>query len=159
MGSAKENKNLYLNGQEYYKALSEKTNIIPYSDIEFVIARHKNNSSLLKCSIGDGGISVSCSGDVYPCQLLHFPQFKVGNVTEQSLDSIYNSSKLDRFKYHTVENIDECRECDFKLICGGSCQARHFSETGSLDKAGTFCEYERLAIIDGLINSAQLQEL
>ena len=159
LGNAKENKDLYLNGQEYYKALSEKTNIIPYSDIESVIDRHRNNRSLLKCSIGDGEISVSCSGDVYPCQLLHFPQFKVGNVTEQSLDAIYNSSTLDRFKYHTVENIDKCRECDLKLICGGSCQARHFSETESLDKAGNFCEYERLAIIDGLINSAQLREL
>lgn len=159
LGSAKEDKDLYLSGREYYEALSEKANIIPYPDITSVIKRHRDNCSLLKCSIGDGEISISCSGDVYPCQLLHFPQFKIGNVIEQSLGIIYNSSTLDKFKYHTIEDIDKCCECDLKLICGGSCQARHFSETGNISEAGSFCEYERLAIINGLINSARLQEL
>ena len=159
LGSAKLHQDLYLSGREYYEALSQKTNIVPYSDIEFVIKRHRENRSLLKCSMGDGEISISRSGDVYPCQLLHVPKFKVGNITEKSITEIYNSVELSKFKYHTVDNIDKCRECTFKLICGGSCQARHFSETGDINKTGDFCEYEKLAIVDGLINSAKLQEL
>ena len=50
-------------------------------------------------------------------------------------------------------------DCDLKFLCGGACQARHFSKTGSLDVAGNFCEYEREAIIDGLITSTELKTI
>ena len=43
--------------------------------------------------------------------------------------------------------------CDFRYLCSGSCQARHFAETGSIDKAGEFCEYEKKGIVEGLIAS------
>ncbi len=96
---------------------------------------------------------------MYPCQLLHFDAFKLGNVKDSSFDAIYNSARADEFKRHTVDAIESCRDCDLKFLCGGSCQARHFSETGSLDEAGDFCEYEREAIVDGLIASAELKTI
>ncbi len=112
-----------------------KAHVVPYSDIDLVIKQHVNNAGVLKCAMGDGEFSISHSGDVYLCQLLHHEDFKVGNVTEKSLTEI------------------------FKLICGGTCQALHFSETGSLDRAGDFCEYERLAIVDGIVAASDALEL
>ena len=58
--------------------------------------------------------------------------------------------------HHQAPNGPVCylNECNFKLLCGGACQARHFAETGSIDKAGDFCEYEKNAIVDGLIASS-----
>ena len=61
---------------------------------------------------------------------------------------------MNKFKIHTTDCIEKCRDCDLKLLCGGACQARHFSETGNIDVAGNFCEYEQNGIIDGLISSA-----
>jgi radical SAM protein with 4Fe4S-binding SPASM domain len=43
---------------------------------------------LLKCGVGEGQISISFSGDVYPCALLHNPKLKAGNITENSLAEI-----------------------------------------------------------------------
>ena len=67
---------------------------------------------------------------------------------------------MNRMKFHTAEHMEKSRACDFKLICGGSCQAGNFLETGDLDKGGDdFYEYDKLAIIYELINSAELSEL
>ena len=156
LGNAKENKNLYLSGKEYFEIL-KSADVVPYMDLQNMIKAHTKNKTVLKCALGDAEVSISSSGDVYPCQLLHYDVFKVGNLKEKSFDEIYNSDKLQKFKMHTTDCIEKCKDCDLKFLCGGACQARHFSETGSIDVAGNFCEYERQGIIDGLISSANLK--
>lgn len=159
LGNARSDKSLYLTGKEYYDVLTADSNIVPYDNINSVIALHKNNQSILKCAMGDGEVSISASGDLYPCQLLHDDDFKIGNLKESSFDDLYNSPKMEKFKFHTVEKIKKCNVCDFRLLCGGSCQARHYSENGTIDEAGDFCEYEKCAIVDGLIKSSKIREL
>ncbi len=66
---------------------------------------------------------------------------------------------MEHFKKHTVDEIEGCRTCDFKYLCGGACQARHFSETGTIDKAGEFCEYEKRGIINGILDNYELKPL
>ena len=158
MGRAKDNSNV-LSGKEYYFALEEVLNINAFSDVNGIIKAHTENRTIRKCAMGDGEISISCTGDVYPCQLLHYEPFYLGNVKMQSLTDIYNSDKNNSFKTHTVECIENCKTCDFKYLCGGACQARHFSETGTIEKAGDFCEYEKEGIINGLINSCKMVKL
>ena len=154
-GSAKTKSDLHLTGKEYFDAL-KSAGVVPFADLRNLIAARKK---IFKCALGDAEVSISRSGDVYPCQLLHFDAFKLGNVKDSSFDEIYNSARADEFKRHTVDAIEKCRDCDLKFLCGGSCQARHFSETGSLDVAGDFCDYERAAIVDGLIESAELKTI
>ena len=158
LGSAKDNENLYLTGKEYFDEL-KAAGVVPYTNLREIIKNHAANKTVLKCAIGDAEVSISASGDVYPCQLLHYKIFKVGNVKNNSFDEIYNSAQLKKFKMHTTDCISKCKDCDFKLLCGGACQARHFSETGNIDVAGNFCEYEQNVIIDGLISSATLNTL
>ena len=156
LGNAKKNNAPYLFGKEYFETL-RSAGVVPFMDLRNMIDSHTKNKNVLKCALGEAEVSISCSGNVYPCQLLHYDTFKVGNLKENSFDEIYQSEKLAKFKMHTVDCIKGCRDCDLKLLCGGACQARHFSETGSLDVARRFCEYERNGIIDGLISSATLQ--
>ena len=158
MGRAENDKNV-LSGIEYYDVLSSNEKIRPFSDINGIIQAHRENRTIHKCAMGDGEISISCTGDVYPCQLLHYDDFYLGNIREQSLDEIYNSEKNNKFKIHTVDCIEKCKTYDFKYLCGAACQARHFSETGSIDKAGDFCEYEKRGIIEGLINSCEMTDV
>ena len=152
-GSAKTESDLHLTGKEYFAAL-KSAGVVPFMDLRNLLGSRRK---IFKCALGDAEVSVSCSGDVYPCQLLHFDAFKLGNVKNFSFDEIYNSARAEKFKCHTVDTLDGCRDCDLKFLCGGACQARHFSETGSLDRVGNFCEYECEAIVDGLISSAELQ--
>lgn len=149
-------KNLSLTGKEYYQALCQCANINPYMDVENVIASHERNHSILKCAIGDGEISISCTGDVYPCQLMHNKEAYIGNVREQPLQEIYESKRMRAFQKLTVDKMKGCKDCVFRYLCGGACHARHYSETYDLYQAGRFCEYEQLGIVHGILSNYEL---
>jgi radical SAM protein with 4Fe4S-binding SPASM domain len=149
-GRAKTNKELSITGKEYYEALSSVNGVRPLSYLCSSLAASKQKR-IMKCAIGDGEISISENGDVYPCQLLHFPEFKAGNIKQQSLKTIYEDSEvLKSCRKLTVLEIPECRKCEIRFICGGACRARAFFEKNRLDVSGDFCEYEKLAYINGL---------
>ena len=149
-GRAKSDKTLSVTGKEYYEALSSVNGVKPLSRLCSSLVASKQKP-IMKCAIGDGEISISETGDVYPCQLLHFQQFKSGNIREQSLKSIYETSEtLQDCKKRTVLDIEGCKTCDIRFICGGGCRARTFYEEGRLDVSGSFCEYEKLAFTNGL---------
>ena len=124
IGNAKKKKNLYLSGKEYFDVL-KSAGVIPYTDLKNIIKSQTSATPVLKCALGDAEVSISSSGDVYPCQLLHYSIFKIGNIKEQSFDEIYGSEKMKHFKMHTADCIKKCKDCEFKLLCGGACQARH----------------------------------
>lgn len=149
-GRAKTNKNLSITGKEYYNALSSVNGVKPLSYLCSSLASSKQKR-IMKCAIGDGEISISDTGDVYPCQLLHFPQFLAGNIRKQSLKSIYQTSEVFKScRKLTVLEIPGCKKCEIRFICGGACRARAFYEENRLDVSGSFCEYEKLAFINGL---------
>jgi radical SAM protein with 4Fe4S-binding SPASM domain len=159
-GNAKHNK-IGITGMEYYTALSNAHGVNPLSYCESALdsAQQCKNH---KCAIGDAELSISETGDVYPCQLLHHPAFFAGNVREQSIIEIYrNSSVLEKCRCLTVDNMKGCSTCFIRYVCGGACRARTFYECGKVDIAGKFCEYEKQAFIDGifkLYNQNALQD-
>ena len=149
-GRAKKIKNLAITGKEYYYALSSVNGVNPLSYLCSSLIKAKEKR-IMKCAIGDAEISISDTGDVYPCHLLHIPQFLAGNVKEQSLDSIYQTSDvLKACRRLTVLEINGCKKCDIKFICGGACRARAFFEKDKIDVSDNFCEYEKKAFINGL---------
>ena len=149
-GRAKTNKGLSITGKEYYEALSSVNGVKPLSYLCSSLAVSKQKR-IMKCAIGDGEISISENGDVYPCQLLHLPQFKAGNIRNQPLKTIYETSEvLKSCRKLTVLEIPGCKNCEIRFICGGACRARAFYEEGRLDVSSSFCEYEKLAFINGL---------
>ena len=149
-GQARSNKELSITGKEYYEALSSVAGVKPLSYLCSSLAVSKQKR-IMKCAIGDGEISISEDGDVYPCQLLHSPHFKAGNIRYQLLKNIYESSEVLQFcRKLTVLEIPGCKKCELRFICGGACRARAFYEENRLDVSGSFCEYEKLAFINGL---------
>lgn len=144
------NDELSITGEQYYEALTSAFGVNPLSYCESSLdlsRRHKNT----KCAIGDNEISISPTGDVYPCQLLHLDQFLAGNVHENSIINICRDSEvLKRCASLSVDNIDKCRRCAVRYICGGACRARGFYETGDIARSGDFCRYELNAFIDGI---------
>jgi len=155
-GRAKAHKRLAITGKEYYYALASVRGVNPLSYLVSSLERSKNQR-IMKCAMGDAEISISETGDVYPCQLLHFPQFLAGNIKEQSLESIYQSSEvLKSCRNLNVLNIEGCSKCSIRFICGGACRARAFYEKNRVDVSGDFCEYEKLAFINGLFDLHQI---
>ncbi len=149
-GRAKGNKKLSITGKEYYNALSSLDTVNPMSYLCSSIDRAKNQR-ITKCAIGDAEISISESGDVFPCHLLHLPQFMAGNVREQSLETIYQTSNnLFSCRQLNVLNVKGCNTCDLRFICGGACRARAYYEKKKINVSDEFCVYEKQAYFNGL---------
>jgi radical SAM protein with 4Fe4S-binding SPASM domain len=148
-GRARVNKQLAITGKEYYNALvAQGVNPLSYLCSSLDTAKKQK---IMKCAIGEAEISISDNGDVFPCHLLHIPQFRAGNVIKDSLESIYLfSDLLKSCRQLTVLEISKCLKCPIRFICGGACRARAFYEKGRIDVSDDFCEYEKLAFMNGL---------
>lgn len=146
---------LAITGDEYFKALKSAAGVNPLGYCESSL-----DSALVspcrKCAIGDSEISLSPYGDVYPCQLLHVPEFLAGNVHDKSIVEIYNNSEtLKRCRALDSDNMEGCKDCTIRRICGGACRARAYYECGRIDSSSPFCKYEQEAYLDGIISIYQ----
>lgn len=157
-GSARDS-DMAITGEEYFYALKNAKGVEPYSQVGQTLLRLRNRGTT-KCAIGDVEISFSHNGDVYPCHMLHLPEYYAGNIREQSISEIYrNSPILVKTRGISIHSRENCRECPVRLLCGGSCRARALYLTGNLDAADNFCEYELLAFTEGLLCSVELTSL
>jgi radical SAM protein with 4Fe4S-binding SPASM domain len=142
---------LSITGDEYYNALANAFGVNPlsYCETSLDVSKYIQNR---KCAIGDNEISISPTGDAYPCQLLHLDEFLAGNVHERSIKDIYHGSPaLQRCATLDVDSIEKCRDCAIRYICGGACRARGYYETGDVAASGDFCNYELNAFLDGIV--------
>lgn len=143
---------LAITGLEYYNALKSAAGVRPLSYCESSLD-NALFSQCHKCAIGDGEFSISATGDVYPCQLLHTDEFYAGNVHERGIKDIYfNSEAINRCSRLDVDSMDGCKDCPIKYICGGSCRARAFYGCGDINSSTDFCKYEQEAYYDGIIS-------
>lgn len=82
------------------------------------------------CGVGKF-LTVYPDGSVYPCHLLAFPEFCIGNVKKQRLHSIYHESSLMNklINLHFGE-IAHCAECFKDLSREGTCLGIPAQEEG-----------------------------
>ena len=149
-GNAKKSK-ACISGDEYFTALSKVQGVNPLSYCDSSLESAKRHK-ICKCAIGDAEISISATGDVYPCQLLHNREFYAGNILKSSFIDIYNTSDvLQTCRHLTVDNLKGCSKCYLRYVCGGACRARAFYECGNIRVSGKFCEYEKKAFVKGIM--------
>ena len=142
-----------ISGIEYYEALTSENSINPLGRTSIELNKMRGHK-IRRCAMGNEQISIGANGNVYPCHLLHVKEFFSGNIREKSIAEIYNHSPiLVRIRELTVDNVSGCNSCDFRYMCGGGCRGRAYWDSGSVYKAGNFCDYEINAILDGLFKS------
>ena len=153
-GRGKGKTNQALTGEEYYRAMDEVDGIAPMGRVAQVVEGLRGRG-VKKCALADREISISETGDVYPCQLLYAPEFLAGNIHQSALKDIYFTSPvLEKMRSVNVDTLDECSKCPIRLLCAGGCRARDYYESGSVETVGEFCEYEKLALINGILDSS-----
>lgn len=92
------------------------------------------NEGRVRCGAGSAILSVEFNGDVYPCQSLHHPLMRLGNVREADLYHIgVTASAAKIFRTIHVNDVEVCCSCAFKAICGGGCRAVAWRLYGRLD--------------------------
>ena len=93
----------------------------------------------VRCAGGVRKLSVLPDGSVYPCNLFHrFNEFKLGNIFEESLPSLWENPKLRVFRKHRG---NACREknCTNRDLCTGGCPAHGYFHYGEVDGADIRC--------------------
>ncbi|WP_068792581.1 radical SAM/SPASM domain-containing protein [Brevibacillus laterosporus] len=90
------------------------------------------------CGHAYSEFSVDSKGDVFPCKIMHNPQFLGGNVKDKSLEEIYYESPVFTASRNRItDNLPICGKCTFKHMCGGGCRAIQWSDTDSIDGTNT----------------------
>jgi radical SAM protein with 4Fe4S-binding SPASM domain len=158
-GRGEDKDHLSLTGAEYYEALASVDGLAPMGMIAKTLESVRGRG-IRRCALAEREISISETGDIYPCQLLHAEEFRAGNIRERPLAEIYYESPVfNRLRNITVDTLGKCSTCELRYICCGACRARDYYEVGSIESVGEFCEYERQAFINGLFESVEMQSI
>ena len=126
-------KQFQLSDEEYKKIgkISMETNIT-LLDTSF----EESIGCATSCGVGKDIISVQSNGDVHPCHMFFGDKFKMGNIFKESLDNILNNYDSEIFN---VDNIEECKNCQYRYLCGGGCRYRAYAYYGKLGKRDPLC--------------------
>ena len=89
----------------------------------------------LGCGAGCNGVSVGHDGRVYPCHMLHDPALALGSLAPGAFDA----PDFSELRQVTVDEVEDCRDCELKYLCGGGCRARAYHATGSLHARDPYC--------------------
>lgn len=88
---------------------------------------------------------VEHNGDVYNCDHFVYPEYKLGNIQEQSLAEIYNSPKRFQFGVNKRYNLpSECMRCQYYFACRGECPKHRFDKYPDGSAKNSLCEGLRL---------------
>ena len=85
------------------------------------------------CSMGEtcghAGV-MEFNGDVYECDHYVFPEFKLGNIYQDTLTNMMYSERQMRFGNNKRDLLTrQCRECDFLFACHGECPRNRFAQS------------------------------
>lgn len=70
---------------------------------------------------GHAGV-MEFNGDVYSCDHFVFPEFKLGNIYNQTLVEMMYSERQTAFGQMKQKSLPtQCKECEFLFACNGEC--------------------------------------
>jgi uncharacterized protein len=99
------------------------------------------------CGGGRTFLTVTADGAMVPCgEFIGFKEFSGGNIFRTSIAKAMESKPFKRIRARMVENIDECRTCDFRHICGSPCPAEMHAR-GNINKKAVFCDFYKEIIV------------
>jgi radical SAM protein with 4Fe4S-binding SPASM domain len=100
----------------------------------------------VRCGAGATILSIEFNGDIYPCQALHDPRMRLGNVRNDDPFATAERAPASReMRSLHVDNVETCATCNFKAICGGGCRAVAWKLHGRLTAfVPELCEYNRI---------------
>lgn len=86
---------------------------------------------------GHGIVFVSCTGEICPAGFL---PLQAGNVRQDRLAEIYQSSELFKQLHDPSQFEGHCGVCEFRALCGGS-RARAYGATGDPLASDPLCTF------------------
>ena len=70
---------------------------------------------------------MEANGDVYSCDHFVFPEYRLGNIRQQSLTAMLYGERQQQFGRNKSATLPrQCRECRFLFACHGECPKNRF---------------------------------
>lgn len=70
------------------------------------------------------------NGDLYSCDHFVYPDYRLGNVHEESIRTMVDSPLQEKFGQDKADTLPEyCLQCDYKFACNGGCPKQRFTRT------------------------------
>jgi len=75
---------------------------------------------------------VEHNGDLYSCDHFVYPENKLGNILERTLQGMLHSPQQKNFgNAKEFALVSDCRQCDVRFACNGECPKHRFTSTAS----------------------------
>lgn len=108
--------------------------------IQFVDSPMNYSFSVRKsCEVCKHIISVSANGDVYPCHMFHVTELRLGSALERNISDLLNEETAKHIRSANVDSTIECRNCEYKYLCGGGCRAHAYYYTKDINGKDPNC--------------------
>lgn len=123
-----------INSWKNTKLKGKEKNLVFMKDIH----RCTNHPFAVRPKINCGAlvneISIGVDGKIYPCHALHIDEFSAGTV-----DNFVKGE----FTKLSIDELDECPECMYKIFCLGGCRAKALFHTEKLKGKNPYCEIDK----------------
>jgi len=123
-----------IDGYKFYDELYKDSSFTDEDSYKF---------SLLKCNCAKTRINIDSNGDVYPCDMMKYDEFKMGNILSDDISIIWNSDNANKFNNITRKTKKGCKDCKIKGCntgCFGISYGIHKSITDSLPNCKLYDE-------------------
>jgi serine-type anaerobic sulfatase-maturating enzyme len=76
------------------------------------------------------GIALEHDGTIYSCDHYVYPEYSLGNIMRERIDSLAFSSRQERFATNKERMLPQyCRDCEYEFACFGECPKNRFIRT------------------------------
>lgn len=94
------------------------------------------------CGAGRFVYVIDPTGNVWPCsEFVGHEEFRCGNIFSDPLAEVLEAPACQRLRARRVEEIEECRLCEYRMICGANCPAAVYGISGRLNARSPYCEF------------------
>lgn len=90
----------------------------------------KFSQKMISCGAGIITVTISPSGDIYPCLNLYSNEFKISNIFDTDYEEKFYSSTI-RKMFHDINissSNEHCNMCELRYFCGGKCRGETYQE-------------------------------
>lgn len=98
-----------------------------------------NFTPAISCGIGQN-LYIKPDGKCYPCYANSNNKTYMGNINIDDLTTILSSTIYQKMQKRTVDNIQPCKQCEYRYLCGGLCLAYSINSVKTCPKRRSYLD-------------------
>lgn len=75
------------------------------------------------CQGGYAMLTIDAQGDVYPCELTDFADYRIGNINNQTIEEMVRCAANGGNSYFEERTFERCDQCPWLFYCHGGCKS------------------------------------